>query len=561
MMAIRRRKALFRCLCVCIVLVVVSAIDTNTHDSTSHGAILPQKPLPNPHSPIFAKTVNRLRQSVLGHVTRHSALPTGYRVREKVIHGDAPIPSTIERREDSKVRFQQQSAVDSSHRSVTTERVNSPDIESDHIFTKLIQSYDLTVAPIQLWPEDNVLDVYIRVLNFANINAKDGTFKADFQFFCFWTDRRLKFTAPDPAFPYIILERDDVTKVWTPGPRPVGVSDATVSFEDIAIRESGLLEYRINFVATYFSNQDLAMYPFDKQVFKISVMCTATWNFDYQLRLENEDPALVMSDAPPSEWKLVQKKARISNVSYTDENSGGPSEHYAGFFDFRFDAAFEMKRYVKSYLLTVIFPMATLVLISFFASWLRLGADRIAFATSMVFTAQAYNIAMAEDLPAVGYHTWISVFMVICFFFLCSNILTFAIVWIHTRSMIRQIQKERRQLQEQAASILVKEGAEEPDSPSPLTRASTSNLLDTDIIESPSPTGKLGKKQKQAALREKLYKLGMDEKELPDHLHPVDKYCRWILPGLFLCSLTFLLCTGLLAGTDSEIANALFPKS
>jgi hypothetical protein len=251
------------------------------------------------------------------------------------------------------------------------------------------------------------------VIDIAEIDDRDQTFKADMSIRLQWHDPRLARPAGSDV---ISLPLSDI---WNPRLRIGNQRDVKTHFPEVArIDWNGLVSYEQRYSGDFTTSADIRRFPFDERTIGI-IMVTA-----------DHSPSDISLDF--TETSIGRAGAfSIPNWTLGDVTAGtGAFEVLGGREFLQFSIEFSGSRRSSYYVWSVIFPLILIVMMSwsvFFIKPMHLAAQLTMSATSML-TLIAYRFAISSVLPPVPYLTKLDVFItgstVLVFLALAESIVT-----------------------------------------------------------------------------------------------------------------------------------------
>ncbi|KAK3099730.1 hypothetical protein FSP39_008628 [Pinctada imbricata] len=177
----------------------------------------------------------------------------------------------------------------------------------------------------------------------------------------------------------------------------------------------------------YFSNRltvraicqmELHNYPLDSQVcpLQFGSFAYSVDDVRYVWRYGSSDSVDQAPDLHMSQFDLVSHSAFETNVS-------------------RRGFKFGLKRHTGFFLIHIVIPCSLLVVLSWVSFWINreATADRIALGTTTLLTMTFLALDNREDLPRVSYATALDLYIAMCFIFVMSTLVQFAVVHRFTK--------------------------------------------------------------------------------------------------------------------------------
>eukprot|EP00041_Stephanoeca_diplocostata_P009950 m.157196 g.157196 ORF g.157196 m.157196 type:complete len:510 (+) comp17964_c0_seq5:220-1749(+) len=162
----------------------------------------------------------------------------------------------------------------------------------------------------------------------------------------------------------------------------------------------------------YFNDFELHSYPYDMQVLSVSLAAAHSTEDDANFVLRDHAG---MSRIQNSEWRPVRRGQQLEFVPTHQHGQHGTSGRYC------LDVSTVVMREYAIHRYRVIFPMAMFCLLSIGAFTLdpnEYVGDRFNVVITLLLTATAYSLTIAEKLPTLGYLTWLDKYILASFFFI-----------------------------------------------------------------------------------------------------------------------------------------------
>jgi hypothetical protein len=254
------------------------------------------------------------------------------------------------------------------------------------------------------------VEVGMRIHQIVEINAKKKSFTAVLSVKAKWKD---------PLLAYDIATNPGIKTINKQALRALSIEKGTSYPAAIIYNQQGKTESQNNIVtiapdgevnlverltvtlqATTFNFKH---FPFDSQLFEIH-LDTLMPNGQYSFT-ELKGFSAIENTTGVDEWKVTNISTKISNL--TDFSSADKS---------RFTLAFTAKRHYVYYVLKIFIPVVLIIIISWFTFFLRDYAKRIDLAGSNLLVFIAFNFTISNELPKLGYITFLDALLVSTFF-------------------------------------------------------------------------------------------------------------------------------------------------
>ena len=174
---------------------------------------------------------------------------------------------------------------------------------------------------------------------------------------------------------------------------------------DITVFDDGHTIYIERFTVTLQAPEfDFIQYPFDSQKFFLHVDAVMPTDF---VRFKPLQGYSELGDKLGEEEWLFEK-------SWT---TTGEVEGITGKPTSRFSFGFEASRHLNYYFLRIFLPLAIIILVSWFTFFLNDYSKRVDMAVANLLVFVAFNFTISNDLPRLGYLTFIDTIMFATFVF------------------------------------------------------------------------------------------------------------------------------------------------
>ncbi len=174
---------------------------------------------------------------------------------------------------------------------------------------------------------------------------------------------------------------------------------------EIVVFNSGHTIYFERFTVTLQAPEfDFIQYPFDSQKFYLHVDAVMPAGF---VRYEPlEEYSQLGDQLGEEEWTIER------SWTTTDEVAGVTGQPTS-----RFTFGIEANRHLSFYFLRIFLPLVIIILVSWFTFFLKDYAKRVDMAVANLLVFVAFNFTISNDLPRLGYLTFIDAIMFTSFMF------------------------------------------------------------------------------------------------------------------------------------------------
>ena len=159
-------------------------------------------------------------------------------------------------------------------------------------------------------------------------------------------------------------------------------------------KSSGTITYRERFTTTLQAPDfDFQNYPFDRQLFKVRVDLDVPTEFFAFKEIDN--PAEPLGDElGEEEWTVIKHYSTIEEIPFGDNLKKS-----------RFTRTLEVKRHLNFYLFRIFLPLFLIISISWVIFFLKDYGRQLEVASGNLLVFVAFNFAISNDLPRLGYLT------------------------------------------------------------------------------------------------------------------------------------------------------------
>lgn len=274
------------------------------------------------------------------------------------------------------------------------------------------ESTEITSLPANL---PVIVNVGLNFLHLVSIDEYEETFTADIYLFTEWKDSRLAYSADKGNRPRTYLGdacKRKISEIWWPDFEFVnaGLPDITNSY--LAIYPDGTVQYNQGITATFRNPFDYRKLPFDKQRLQI-ILSSFSWD-DKEVLFR----AMPQSVSASKKMKAIYDEIRILGIEYADQDH---AEHEtptpSGYSEFIVTLTIQRAPLFYSY--QVFFPLLIVIGLCCAVFYIppHMIGDRIVIVLTCVLVFIATKFLINQDLPKIGYLTFIDKVFFIAYFF------------------------------------------------------------------------------------------------------------------------------------------------
>ena len=234
------------------------------------------------------------------------------------------------------------------------------------------------------------------VIDISRIEDVDLTATVDFHLRLEWTDPRLASETGGIR----VLDLDDI---WTPTPQVANERRLFKTFDEVVrVDPAGHVMYRQRFHGTITTPLDLRNYPLDRNTVRFRVVAAGYGPDEVEFvmddRITGQRHPLSLID-----FRVADGTARLGTFEILP---GG--ERFS-----EFEYALEVRRAQAYFIWKIIFPLATIVFMSWAAFWMDPSqqGSRVSVSITSVLTLIAYRFLLGAIVPRISYLTRLDIFI------------------------------------------------------------------------------------------------------------------------------------------------------
>ncbi|OWF41299.1 Gamma-aminobutyric acid receptor subunit alpha-6 [Mizuhopecten yessoensis] len=309
------------------------------------------------------------------------------------------------------------------------ETVDNAAIGTDNIsavLDDLLVDYDKKLRPgFGGDPLEVQIDILLRSM--GPISERDMVYTMDIYFRQRWMDERL---ATNTSIENISVSIKLLEKIWYPDTvffngRKSSLHLIPTPNRFIRIGNNGSMYLSQRLTVRAICQMKLQNYPLDFQICPLHIgsFAYSTKDVIYVWRYGAAASVELAADMTLSQFDLTNHSASYSTTFRKGMELSMLSVHFG------------LKRHSGYFLIHVVVPCILLVILSWVSFWINreATADRIALGTTTVLTMTFLALENRNDLPRVSYATALDVYVAMCFLFVLSTIVQFAVVHHFTK--------------------------------------------------------------------------------------------------------------------------------
>jgi hypothetical protein len=293
-----------------------------------------------------------------------------------------------------------------------------------HILVDLFNEYKAGEEPPSL-TDPTLIHIGLYVAEITKIEPKDNTFTIEGYLDLRWQDERLTHMGVMTGHPAHFMEHAAekvVEHIWWPDVTFTnGVGREVIENQELIVKSDGTVEYKQKFQQRLEVNFDLTKFPFDKQKLVVEIESFSwpsklvkfvKWDTKTGFSTKYEIPA----------WHTEDMKVSVEDVEEEREHKSFS----------QFKATIEVERNTQYYLWKIMLPLIVIMTISWCVFWVdheNIG-NRMEILLAVLLTWVAYQFIISQDLPKLGYLTYLDYLFLLSFFFITSVFVQAVIVYV-----------------------------------------------------------------------------------------------------------------------------------
>lgn len=295
-----------------------------------------------------------------------------------------------------------------------------------HVLNTMLEGYDKRLRPGFGGPPITVHG-HILVRSMGPISERDMVYSMDCYYRQIWEDKRL---ASNMNRENISLSIKFLERIWHPDTvffngRKSYLHTITTPNKFIRLNRNGTILFSQRLTVRASCKMHLENFPMDTQQcpLELGSFGYSANEVIYQWRYGLKESVEIASHMTLNQFDLIGYPAS----NFTKLIKGTPHTILA--------VKFFLRRHTGFFLIQVYIPCILLVVLSWVSFWINREAtsDRIALGTTTVLTMTFLGLDIRTDLPKVSYVTALDYYVAVCFVFVISTIIQFAVVHYYTK--------------------------------------------------------------------------------------------------------------------------------
>ena len=271
--------------------------------------------------------------------------------------------------------------------------------------------------------EHTPVHVGLYVAEITAIEPKENTFTIEGYLDLKWQDERLTQMGLMNGHPTHFMEQAAervVGHIWWPDLIfSNGVGRKIIENQDLIVHPDGTVEYKQKFEQKLEAHFDLKRFPFDKQRLEIEIE-SFSWPSTLVKILKWDSWSGFSTKYEIPAWQTEDMRITVEDVQEEREH-----ERFS-----LFKATINVERRYQYCLWKIMLPLIVIVAISWCVFWVNLEniGNRMEILLAVLLTWVAYQFIFSQDLPKLGYLTYLDYLFLLSFFFIASVFLQAVIV-------------------------------------------------------------------------------------------------------------------------------------
>jgi hypothetical protein len=266
------------------------------------------------------------------------------------------------------------------------------------------------------------IKVGLYISNLAVVEETREQFQVEGYFTVEWDDPRL--ALPLAARVPGHLRKLNEEEIWTPPIETANMISHRRSLSELTVDDSGRMRYVERTDTTVSADYSLRKFPFDTQTleFQIEPFMPAAQEFTFADQPASPTGNASGVDAGLAAWEIAELHYQTRQV---EGEHGMPTRQQALF-------RFLIKRHSGFYIWKIFLPMILMASIPWAVFWYEVQdfSGQMSVPLAIILSMVAFQLAVAKDLPRVGYTTFLDAVFLTSFIFVFLSILEIVIVYV-----------------------------------------------------------------------------------------------------------------------------------
>ena len=264
--------------------------------------------------------------------------------------------------------------------------------------------------------------VGLYISNLAVVEETREQFQVEGYFSVEWDDSRL--ALPEASRVPGHLRKLNPDDLWTPPLETANMISHRRNLFELTVDDNGHLRYVERTDTTVSADYSLRKFPFDTQTleFQIEPFMPAAHEFTFADRPASPTGNASGSDAGLAAWEITDLHYKTRQV---EGESGMPTRQQALF-------RVVVKRHSGFYVWKIFLPMILMASIPWAVFWYEVQdfSGQMSVPLAIILSMVAFQLAVAKDLPRVGYTTFLDAVFLASFIFVFLCIVEIVVVYV-----------------------------------------------------------------------------------------------------------------------------------
>lgn len=249
--------------------------------------------------------------------------------------------------------------------------------------------------------------VGVKLQQITGVDQKSENYGAVYSLRMIWQDPQLAFRPDECQCEYKVFYNDDFAKFasqqdidWPTFVIENQQNNRWVQNKAVVVHPDGSAKYFERFTTDLQAPDfQFRAFPFDEQQFYIhvdSLVAVDTFTFE-----PDDEFTEIGSSLGEEEWYITDWQSTVTSGSFSTETETP-----------RFEMRFWAKRHLTFYIFRILVPLALIISVSWITFFLQDFGKRVDVTSANLLLFFAYNFTIANDLPRLGYMTYLDALLV-----------------------------------------------------------------------------------------------------------------------------------------------------
>jgi hypothetical protein len=287
--------------------------------------------------------------------------------------------------------------------------INAPKVLTGNAVTR---GSPLLKLPVQV-------RIGVKMQQITNVDQKSENFGVVASLMMEWHDPKLAFNTDECLCRYKIFKGDDFNRfasekgiIWPDFTIFNQQGNRWIQNRIVVIWPDGKVLYFERFSVTLQAPDfDFRKFPFDTQQFFIRV--DSVFPEEFIVFTDMEGYSEVGKQLGEEEWIITKFDTHITTETASTQRASS-----------RFSFRFEAHRHLNYYIFRIILPLLIIILVSWFTFFLKDYGKRVDVAGANLLLFVAFNFTISNDLPRLGYLTFMDTIIISGFIVTSMTVIT-----------------------------------------------------------------------------------------------------------------------------------------